>query len=103
MRAAIDNPKAVLVPFALSSNTARYIRLQLEESSDKAPWVVTELSSEGRCADWNHELLRRVRLRKADHLHVDQAGRLPRRHRRPLRDLRPSLRTDDPQRAVRLQ
>jgi hypothetical protein len=47
MRAALDNPRTVLVSFALSSTAARYIRLRLEESSDKAPWVVTELAVRG--------------------------------------------------------
>jgi hypothetical protein len=47
VRAALDNPKMPFAEFALSSTEARYISLRIEESSDRDPWVVTELAVRG--------------------------------------------------------
>jgi hypothetical protein len=47
VRAALEQPKNVRIPFALPGRPARYIRLQLDESDPMYPWLVTDVVVRG--------------------------------------------------------
>ena len=48
VRAAIEKPKDVWLPFPLPQAAARFIRIQLEASRPSVPWQVTDIVVRGR-------------------------------------------------------
>jgi hypothetical protein len=43
LRAVLENPRDARMEFALGSTIARFIRLRLEQSDKKYPWIVTDV------------------------------------------------------------
>jgi hypothetical protein len=43
MRAALEDPKQVAVPIPLSSSTARFVRLRVDQAHPKIAWVLTDV------------------------------------------------------------
>ena len=43
MRAALEDPKDVVIPVALLPSTGRFVRMRADQSQSKMPWVVTDV------------------------------------------------------------